>query len=127
MIGHDLARDDVRTVRVARILSDIACATRPEAAAPLPRPPTSACRPRRVAERVAAGAPGLGARSTKDFVGESLDLPVGERLTGTLAATAIAAWHGARIFRPHAAPHTRPVVARVDVILAPRPIRRRPR
>ena len=41
------------------------------------------------------------ALSNKDFVGETLDLPVDQRLEGTLAATAIAAWQGAAIFRAH--------------------------
>jgi dihydropteroate synthase len=54
--------------------------------------------------------------SNKDFVGESLDLPVGERLTGTLAASAITAMHGARIFRVHEVVETRQVVDMVDVI-----------
>jgi dihydropteroate synthase len=43
----------------------------------------------------------LMAMSRKDFVGEVLDLPPDDRLEGTLAATAIAAWLGARIFRAH--------------------------
>ena len=42
---------------------------------------------RRLDELVATGWPVLVSLSNKDFVGESLDLPVGERLTGTLAAT----------------------------------------
>ncbi len=41
---------------------------------------------RRLDELVATGWPVLVSLSNKDFVGESLDLPVGERLTGTLAA-----------------------------------------
>ena len=44
---------------------------------------------RRLDEMVATGWPVLVSLSNKDFVGESLDLPVGERLTGTLAASAI--------------------------------------
>jgi dihydropteroate synthase len=43
----------------------------------------------------------LVAVSRKDFVGETLDLPVAERLPGTLAATAVSAWLGARVFRSH--------------------------
>ena len=39
--------------------------------------------------------------SNKDFVGETLDLPPDERLEGTLAATAVSAWLGARVFRAH--------------------------
>ncbi|QTE31576.1 dihydropteroate synthase [Pengzhenrongella sicca] len=56
---------------------------------------------RRTEALVALGHPVLMALSRKDFVGESLDLPVDERLEGTLAATAVAAWLGARVFRTH--------------------------
>jgi dihydropteroate synthase len=56
---------------------------------------------RRLDELVATGWPVLVALSRKDFIGETLDLPPAERLEGTLAATAICAWHGARIFRAH--------------------------
>ena len=76
---------------------------------------------RRLDELVATGWPVLVSLSNKDFVGESLDLPVGERLTGTLAASAIAAMHGARIFRVHEVSETRQVVDMVDVILGRRP------
>ena len=43
----------------------------------------------------------------KDFVGETLDVPLEERLTGTLAATAVSAWLGARVFRAHDVAATR--------------------
>ena len=76
---------------------------------------------RRLDEMVATGWPVLVSLSNKDFVGESLDLPVGERLTGTLAASAIATLHGARIFRVHEVTETRQVVDMVDVILGRRP------
>ncbi|MGH3320739.1 MAG: dihydropteroate synthase [Streptosporangiaceae bacterium] len=56
---------------------------------------------RRLAEMTATGWPVLVALSNKDFVGEALDLPVGERLAGTLAATSVCAWLGARVFRAH--------------------------
>ena len=72
---------------------------------------------RRLEELVATGWPVLVSMSNKDFVGESLDLPVGERLTGTLAATAVATLQGARIFRVHEVTQTRQVVDMVDVIL----------
>ena len=75
---------------------------------------------RRLDELVATGWPVLVSLSNKDFVGESLDLPVGERLTGTLAATAVSAMHGARIFRVHEVTQTRHVVDMVDVILGRR-------
>lgn len=56
---------------------------------------------RRLDELVATGWPVLVAVSNKDFVGETLDLPVRERLSGTLATTAVAAWLGVRVFRAH--------------------------
>jgi dihydropteroate synthase len=64
----------------------------------------------RTGELVASGWPVLMALSNKDFVGETLDLPVDERLEGTLAATAIAAWQGAAVFRAHQVRPTRRVV-----------------
>jgi dihydropteroate synthase len=65
---------------------------------------------RRLGEMVATGWPVLVSLSNKDFVGESLDRAVGERLTGTLAATAICALAGARIYRVHEVPETRDTV-----------------
>ena len=56
---------------------------------------------RRLGELVDTGWPVLVALSNKDFVGETLDVPLDERLTGTLAATAVSAWLGARVFRAH--------------------------
>lgn len=56
---------------------------------------------RRLDEMVQTGWPVLVSLSNKDFVGETLDRPVGERLNGTLAATAISAWLGARVYRVH--------------------------
>jgi dihydropteroate synthase len=79
---------------------------------------------RRLAEMVATGFPVLVSLSNKDFVGESLDLPVGERLTGTLAATAISALAGARIYRVHEVVETRQVVDMVNTIAGRRPPRR---
>ncbi|WP_316932280.1 dihydropteroate synthase [Nocardioides marmotae] len=71
---------------------------------------------RRLGEMVATGWPVLVSLSNKDFVGESLDLPVGERLVGTLAATAVCALAGARIFRVHEVVETRQVVDMVNTI-----------
>ena len=65
---------------------------------------------------VGTGWPVLVALSNKDFVGESLDLPVDQRLEGTLAATAISAWHGARVFRAHQVGPTRRVLDMVATI-----------
>lgn len=71
---------------------------------------------RRLGEMTATGWPTLVSVSNKDFVGETLDLPVGERLTGTLATTAICALAGARVFRVHEVVETRQVVDMVSSI-----------
>ncbi|HZB66150.1 MAG TPA: dihydropteroate synthase [Ornithinibacter sp.] len=70
---------------------------------------------------VALGLPVLQALSRKDFVGETLDLPPDERLEGTLAATAVAAWLGATVFRAHDVRATRRVVDMVASIRGDRP------
>jgi dihydropteroate synthase len=79
---------------------------------------------RRLGEMVATGWPVLVSLSNKDFVGETLDLPVGERLTGTLAATAVCALAGARIYRVHQVVETRQTVDMVNTIAGHRPPRR---
>nr|WP_240759738.1 dihydropteroate synthase [Phytoactinopolyspora endophytica] len=71
---------------------------------------------RRLDELVDTGWPVLVSLSRKDFVGETLDLPVSERLHGTLAATAVAAWQGARVFRVHDVAATRQVLDMVAAI-----------
>ena len=63
----------------------------------------------------------LVALSNKDFVGETLDVPVDARLTGTLAATAVSAWLGARVFRAHQVRETRQVLDMVASIRGDRP------
>ena len=70
---------------------------------------------------VATGWPVLVSLSNKDFVGETLDLPLDRRLNGTLAATAICAWHGARVFRAHNVGQTREVLDMVSSIRGDRP------
>jgi dihydropteroate synthase len=62
------------------------------------------------------GHPLLVALSRKDFVGETLALPPEERLEGTLAATALAAWLGARVFRAHDVAATRRVLDLVAAV-----------
>lgn len=56
---------------------------------------------RRCSELVATGWPVLMALSNKDFVGETLDRPLTDRVAGTLAATAHAAAAGVAVFRSH--------------------------
>jgi dihydropteroate synthase len=79
---------------------------------------------RRLGEMVDTGYPVLVSLSNKDFVGETLDLPVGERLVGTLAATAVCALAGARIYRVHEVVETRQAVDMVSSIAGRRPPRR---
>jgi dihydropteroate synthase len=76
---------------------------------------------RRLDELVATGRPVLVALSRKDFIGETLDLPTEERLTGTLAATAVCAWLGARVFRAHDVAATRQALDMVESIRGTRP------
>ena len=56
---------------------------------------------RRLGEIASLGLPLLVAVSHKDFIGESIDRPRGERLAGTLAAMTACIWQGARIVRMH--------------------------
>lgn len=86
--GHDFAKNTRQTLLVTRELDQM----------------------------VATNWPVLVSLSNKDFVGETLDLPVDQRLTGTLAATAICAWHGARIFRVHQVVPTQQVLRMVAAI-----------
>jgi dihydropteroate synthase len=72
-------------------------------------------------ELAGTGWPVLVALSRKDFVGETLDLPVDRRLNGTLAATAISAWNGARVFRAHDVAATREVLDMVAAIKGDKP------
>lgn len=71
---------------------------------------------KRLDELVEGGWPVLVALSRKDFVGETLDLLAEDRLPGTLAATAVAAWLGARVFRAHDVAATRQVLDMVASI-----------
>jgi dihydropteroate synthase len=71
---------------------------------------------RRLSVLAATGWPVLVSLSNKDFVGETLDAPVEERLAGTLAATSVSAWLGARVFRAHNVRETRDVLTMVSAI-----------
>jgi dihydropteroate synthase len=70
----------------------------------------------RTADLVATGWPVLMALSRKDFVGETLDLLPDDRLEGTLAATAVCAFQGARVFRAHDVAATVRVLRMVDAV-----------
>jgi dihydropteroate synthase len=71
---------------------------------------------RHIEDLVITGWPVLMALSNKDFVGETLGVELTERLEGTLAATALAAAAGARMFRVHEVRPTRRVLEMVAAI-----------
>ncbi|WP_223166673.1 dihydropteroate synthase [Nonomuraea sp. SYSU D8015] len=56
---------------------------------------------RRLEEITSIGYPTLVALSNKDFIGETLDRPQGERKEGTIAANVVSILKGARILRVH--------------------------
>jgi dihydropteroate synthase len=76
---------------------------------------------RHVGDLVKTGWPVLLALSNKDFVGETLGVELTERLEGTLAATALAAAAGVRMFRVHEVAATRRVLEMVASIEGTRP------
>ncbi|WP_238174543.1 dihydropteroate synthase [Kribbella kalugense] len=71
---------------------------------------------RRLDELAATGWPVLVAVSNKDFIGETLELPPGQRGNGTLAALTISAWLGARVFRVHDVPAARQALDFIAVL-----------
>lgn len=78
---------------------------------------------RRLPEMVDTGWPVLVSLSRKDFVGEALGIASpADRLTGTLAATAVSAWLGARIFRVHDVRATRETLAMVSALRGQTPL-----
>jgi dihydropteroate synthase len=74
-----------------------------------------------VQDFVATGWSVLMCLSNKTFVGESLGVELGDRLTGTLAATAVAALQGAAMFRAHQVLPTRQTLEMVASISGTRP------
>ncbi|MCC8336408.1 dihydropteroate synthase [Streptomyces sp. R1] len=76
---------------------------------------------RSVREFTRSGWPVLMALSNKTFVGEMLDVELHDRLTGTLAATAVAARDGAAVFRAHQVRPTRQTVEMAAGINGSRP------
>jgi dihydropteroate synthase len=71
---------------------------------------------RRLGEMTVTGWPVLMSASHKDFVGETLGAGIDNRLSGTLAVTAVGAWLGARIFRAHNVTETRQALDLVAAI-----------
>jgi dihydropteroate synthase len=72
---------------------------------------------RRLEEVVALGLPTLVAVSNKDFIGETLDRPQGQRVEGTLAAAVICIMKGARIVRMHDVPAAVAAVRLTEAVL----------
>ncbi|WP_022919035.1 dihydropteroate synthase [Ruania albidiflava] len=72
---------------------------------------------RRLAEITSIGPPTLVALSNKDFVGETLDRDRSDRLSGTLAATALCVERGARIVRAHEVAATVDAVRMTEAVL----------
>ncbi len=75
---------------------------------------------RRIPEMVETGWPVLVSASNKDFIGETLEQAVGDRLVGSLATVAVTAYAGARIFRVHAVKETRQTLDMVASIMGTR-------
>ncbi|MGB2697650.1 MAG: dihydropteroate synthase [Candidatus Zixiibacteriota bacterium] len=63
------------------------------------------------------GKPILVGLSRKSFIGKVLDLPLGERLEGSLAALAVAIQNGAKILRVHDVKESKRAARMVDAIL----------
>lgn len=87
--GHDLNKNTLHTLEITRRLEQI----------------------------VSIGLPTLAAVSNKDFIGESLDRPQGQRLSGTLAAAVICIMKGARIVRMHDVPAAVDAVRLTEAVL----------
>jgi dihydropteroate synthase len=76
---------------------------------------------RRLDELADLGYPLLVALSNKDFVGETLDVPLDQRLEGSLAAATFSILAGANILRVHQVQATVRVVRMTEAILGHRP------
>jgi dihydropteroate synthase len=72
---------------------------------------------RRFDELGLLGLPLLAAVSNKDFIGESLDAPQGDRLEGSIAAMVVCILKGARVVRMHDVPQTVAAVRMTEAIL----------
>jgi dihydropteroate synthase len=62
------------------------------------------------------GRPIVIGASRKSFIGAALDLPVGERLEGSLAVAAHAVWQGAHVIRAHDVAATKRTTRMIDAI-----------
>jgi dihydropteroate synthase len=87
--GHDLNKNTAHSLEITRRLSEIA----------------------------GLGYPTLAAVSNKDFIGETLDLPQGQRQDGTIAALVYCILQGARLVRVHDVPAAVSAVRMTEAIL----------
>ena len=79
---------------------------------------------RRLDALATLGHPVLMSVSRKDLIGETLGLGVADRLEGTLAATSVSAWLGAKVFRVHDVLATRRTLDMISAIRGERaPVR----
>jgi dihydropteroate synthase len=62
------------------------------------------------------GRPLVIGASRKSFIGAALDLPVSDRLEGSLAVAALAAWRGAHVIRAHDVAATKRTTRMIDAI-----------
>jgi dihydropteroate synthase len=76
---------------------------------------------RRLPELAALGFGVLVALSNKDFVGETLDAPLDERVDGSLAAAVFSVLRGAHVLRVHQVARTRAAVHMTEALLGRRP------
>jgi dihydropteroate synthase len=74
---------------------------------------------------IRVGRPILIGASRKSFIGESLNLPVGERLEGSLAVAAFASAQGAHVIRAHDVAATVRAVRMIDAIREVEPVQTR--
>lgn len=72
---------------------------------------------RRLGELCELGLPVLVALSNKDFIGESLDLPIDQRVEASIGAAVTSVMLGARLLRVHETLATARAVAMAEVIL----------
>ncbi|WP_247826614.1 dihydropteroate synthase [Arthrobacter antioxidans] len=72
---------------------------------------------RRFPEIAGLGFPTLAAVSNKDFIGETLDRPKGDRVEGSLAAAVICILGGARVVRMHNVAASRAAIDLTEAVL----------
>ncbi|MBW3662085.1 MAG: dihydropteroate synthase [Actinobacteria bacterium] len=72
---------------------------------------------RRLPELAALGFPVLVALSNKDFIGETLGVPLEERIDGSIAAAVFCALRGAHIVRVHEVARTGQALRMVEALL----------